>query len=115
MPADFDQPIGIYDSSVLGTFSRPISSRDPQAQAYFNGPFASQTDGMLAGYNPLSGPLLASSDAASTYAGVYGPAGYSLNADQAAVVRSLQGETPWLGSGEWSSNIPASGWASSRQ
>jgi hypothetical protein len=36
MPADFDQPIRLYDSSILGTFTRTISSRIPEAQAYFN-------------------------------------------------------------------------------
>jgi hypothetical protein len=36
MPADFDEPIRLYDSSVLGTFTRPISSRNTEAQAYFN-------------------------------------------------------------------------------
>ena len=35
MPADFDEPIRLY-ADILGTFTRPISSRDPQAQAYFN-------------------------------------------------------------------------------
>ncbi len=35
MPADFDEPIRLY-ANILGTFTRPISSRDPQAQAYFN-------------------------------------------------------------------------------
>jgi tetratricopeptide (TPR) repeat protein len=36
MPASFDEPIRLYDSSILGTFARPISSKNPQAQAYFN-------------------------------------------------------------------------------
>jgi hypothetical protein len=35
MPADFDQPIRLY-ASGLGTFNRPISSKSPEAQAYFN-------------------------------------------------------------------------------
>jgi tetratricopeptide (TPR) repeat protein len=35
LPADFDQPIALYQSG-LGTFTRPISSRSAEAQAYFN-------------------------------------------------------------------------------
>ena len=35
LPADFDEPIAIYQSG-LGTFTRPISSRNAGAQAYFN-------------------------------------------------------------------------------
>ena len=35
MPADFDQPIRLY-ASGLGAFNRPISSKSPEAQAYFN-------------------------------------------------------------------------------
>jgi tetratricopeptide (TPR) repeat protein len=35
MPADFDQPIRLY-ASGLGKFTWPISSRSPEAQAYFN-------------------------------------------------------------------------------
>ncbi|HET8635611.1 MAG TPA: hypothetical protein VFL96_02075, partial [Acidobacteriaceae bacterium] len=42
------------------------------ALAYLNGPFASQTDGMLAGYNPFNGALLASSNDYATFTGVYG-------------------------------------------
>jgi tetratricopeptide (TPR) repeat protein len=34
MPADFDEPIHLY-ATALGTLERPISSSDPQAQAYF--------------------------------------------------------------------------------
>jgi hypothetical protein len=34
MPGDFDEPIRLY-ANVLGTFTRPISSPDRQAQAYF--------------------------------------------------------------------------------
>ena len=35
LPPDFDEPIAIYKSG-LGTFTRPISSRNPEAQAFFN-------------------------------------------------------------------------------
>ena len=35
LPRDFDQPIALYQSG-LGTFMRPISSRNSDAQAYFN-------------------------------------------------------------------------------
>jgi tetratricopeptide (TPR) repeat protein len=35
LPADFDEPIRLYTAG-LGSFSRPISSANPQAQAYFN-------------------------------------------------------------------------------
>jgi len=35
LPHDFDQPIGLY-KTALGTFTRPISSSNPEAQAYFN-------------------------------------------------------------------------------
>ena len=35
LPRDFDQPIALYQSG-LGTFTRPISSRNSDAQAYFN-------------------------------------------------------------------------------
>lgn len=35
LPHDFDQPIGLY-KTVLGTFKRPISSSNPEAQAYFS-------------------------------------------------------------------------------
>jgi tetratricopeptide (TPR) repeat protein len=35
LPHDFDEPIRLY-SVGLGTFSRPISSKSPEAQAYFN-------------------------------------------------------------------------------
>jgi tetratricopeptide (TPR) repeat protein len=34
LPPDFDQPIGLYKSG-LGTFTRPISSTNREAQAYF--------------------------------------------------------------------------------
>jgi hypothetical protein len=54
----------------------PNSAVDPVA-AFLSGPYADTGDyaEALADYNPLTGPLLASSDAASTYAGVYGPVG----------------------------------------
>ncbi len=35
LPHDFDEPIGLY-KTVLGTFKRPISSSNAEAQAYFN-------------------------------------------------------------------------------
>jgi tetratricopeptide (TPR) repeat protein len=35
LPADFDEPIRLYTAG-LGKFSRPISSPNPKAQAYFN-------------------------------------------------------------------------------
>jgi tetratricopeptide (TPR) repeat protein len=35
LPADFDEPIGLY-ATALGTFTRPISTHVPEAQAYFN-------------------------------------------------------------------------------
>ena len=35
LPADFDQPIALYQSG-LGTLTRPISSRNAEAQGYFN-------------------------------------------------------------------------------
>jgi tetratricopeptide (TPR) repeat protein len=35
LPHDFDQPIRLYTVG-LGTFTRPISSNNPEAQAYFN-------------------------------------------------------------------------------
>jgi hypothetical protein len=35
LPADFNQPIALYTSG-LGSFTRPISSRNTDAQAYFN-------------------------------------------------------------------------------
>ena len=35
LPADFEEPIRLYTAG-LGSFSRPISSPNPQAQAYFN-------------------------------------------------------------------------------
>lgn len=35
LPSDFDQPIRLY-SVGLGKFARPISSKNPEAQAYFN-------------------------------------------------------------------------------
>jgi len=35
LPHDFDQPIGLY-KTALGTFTRPISSANAEAQAYFN-------------------------------------------------------------------------------
>lgn len=35
LPHDFDQPIGLY-KAALGTFTRPISSSNAEAQAYFN-------------------------------------------------------------------------------
>ncbi len=35
LPHDFDQPIGLYQD-ILGTFAKPISSANPEAQAYFN-------------------------------------------------------------------------------
>ncbi len=35
LPSDFDQPIRLY-SVGLGKFTRPISSKNPEAQAYFN-------------------------------------------------------------------------------
>jgi tetratricopeptide (TPR) repeat protein len=35
LPADFDEPIALYTAG-LGAFSRPISSRNAEAQAYFN-------------------------------------------------------------------------------
>ena len=35
LPADFDEPIRLY-STGLGTFTRPISSKNAEAQAYFN-------------------------------------------------------------------------------
>ena len=35
LPADFDEPIAVYKSG-LGTFTRSISSRNAEAQAYFN-------------------------------------------------------------------------------
>ena len=35
LPADFNEPIRLY-STGLGTFTRPISSKNAEAQAYFN-------------------------------------------------------------------------------
>ena len=35
LPHDFDEPIKLYKVG-LGTFTRPISSKNPEAQAYFN-------------------------------------------------------------------------------
>src|SRR5688500_20164478 len=35
LPADFDAPIHLYKVG-LGAFTRPISSSNPEAQAYFN-------------------------------------------------------------------------------
>jgi tetratricopeptide (TPR) repeat protein len=35
LPHDFDEPIRLY-TTALGTFTRPISSPNPEAQAYFN-------------------------------------------------------------------------------
>ena len=35
LPHDFDEPIKLYKAG-LGTFTRPISSKNPEAQAYFN-------------------------------------------------------------------------------
>ena len=35
LPADFDEPIRLY-ATALGTFTRPISTSVPEAQAYFN-------------------------------------------------------------------------------
>ena len=35
LPADFNEPIRLYTTG-LGTFTRPISSSNPEAQAYFN-------------------------------------------------------------------------------
>ena len=35
VPADFNEPIRLY-TAVLGKFTRPISSPNPQARAYFN-------------------------------------------------------------------------------
>src|SRR5690242_13042825 len=35
LPADFDEPIRLY-STGLGTFTRPISSSNAEAQKYFN-------------------------------------------------------------------------------
>ena len=38
LPHDFDEPIKLYKVG-LGTFTRPISSKNPHAQAYFNQAF----------------------------------------------------------------------------
>jgi tetratricopeptide (TPR) repeat protein len=35
LPHDFDEPIGLY-KTILGTFTRPISTTNAEAQAYFN-------------------------------------------------------------------------------
>jgi tetratricopeptide (TPR) repeat protein len=38
LPHDFNEPIKLYKTG-LGTFTRPISSKNPEAQAYFNQAF----------------------------------------------------------------------------
>jgi hypothetical protein len=97
----------VQSAPSLLSADNPNSQVNPVA-AFLSGPYADTGAyaGALAGYKPFNGPLLASSDEYSMLTGVYGLRAYpALTAGHAADVRSLQGEAPWLDSGEWSSDV----------
>lgn len=75
-----------HTTSLLAA-DNPNSPVNPVA-AFLSGPYANTGNDAeaLAGYNPFNGPLLASADGYSTYAGVYGPPGYGSNNTGPSVV-----------------------------